>query len=280
MKNLLGVMQGRLSPPRNGRIQSFPIQTWREEFPKAQRCGLEIIEWIFEAEQWDQNPLMSAEGIQSINTLSQTTGVRVISVCADYFMDLPLLRVTQVQHDERLEMLKRLMVQCSRAGIQYIEIPFVDASAIHSPVEMEEVTQCIRTCAPLAEQLGLQICLETSLAPNPFAELLRRIDHPAVKVNYDIGNSASLGYNTRDELNTYGPWIATVHIKDRVKGGITVPLGTGNADFKATFERLSALRYQGPFIFQSARQGDEEQTLRSYMNFVKPFLNPLEVSLN
>jgi hypothetical protein len=28
--NQIGIMQGRLSPPRSGRIQSFPLGTWRE----------------------------------------------------------------------------------------------------------------------------------------------------------------------------------------------------------------------------------------------------------
>src|ERR1019366_7308791 len=101
----------------------------------------------------------------------------------------------------------------------YIEIPFVDNSAIQTPMELEDVARCIKDCAPLAHANKICLCLETSLAPEPFAQLLRRIDHPAAKVNYDIGNSASLGYDTREELAAYGLSIATVHIKDRVKGG-------------------------------------------------------------
>src|SRR4029077_18460372 len=113
---------------------------------------------------------------------------------------------------ERIEMVKRLIVRCSQAGIRYMEIPFVDASAIQTSAELEDVARCIRKCAPLAQQHDLSLCLETSLAPVPFLKLLRLIDHRAGKVNHDIGNSASLGYDTREELNTYGSWVATVHI--------------------------------------------------------------------
>ena len=45
----------------------------------------------------------------------------------------------------------------------------------------------------------------------------------------DIGNSASLGLNPLDEFEAFGDRILNVHVKDRVLGGTTVPLGLGNA---------------------------------------------------
>ncbi len=44
----VGIMQGRLSPPVGGRIQSFPVQTWADEFPRAREAGLASIECIYE----------------------------------------------------------------------------------------------------------------------------------------------------------------------------------------------------------------------------------------
>ena len=52
-------------------------------------------------------------------------------------------------------------------------------------------------------------------------------------INYDIGNSAALGYDSAEEISAYAPRILHVHVKDRVRGGTTVPLGTGNADLPA-----------------------------------------------
>ena len=37
-----------------------------------------------------------------------------------------------------------------------------------------------------------------------------------IKVNYDSGNSASLGYDPTDEFAAYGERVGSVHIKDRV----------------------------------------------------------------
>ena len=50
----------------------------------------------------------------------------------------------------------------------------------------------------------MELHLETSLNPQRFAELLAKVPHPMLKVNYDSGNSSSLGYHPRDEFAAYG----------------------------------------------------------------------------
>jgi L-ribulose-5-phosphate 3-epimerase len=61
-----------------------------------------------------------------------------------------------------------------------------------------------------------------------------------------------------------------VHIKDRVRGGSTVPLGTGDTDFKALFGCLEAVAYRGDFVLQVARgePGDEVPWARRNREFV------------
>ncbi len=42
----IGIMQGRLVPPINNRIQCFPRDNWRIEFEYAAKAHLDCIEWI------------------------------------------------------------------------------------------------------------------------------------------------------------------------------------------------------------------------------------------
>jgi L-ribulose-5-phosphate 3-epimerase len=77
--------------------------------------------------------------------------------------------------------------------------------------------------------------------------------HHYLKVTYDAGNSAALGYRPQEEFAAYGARIGSVHIKDRKCGGGTVVLGTGDTDFSAVFSGLKALHYTGDFILQVAR---------------------------
>ena len=75
-------------------------------------------------------------------------------------------------------------------------------------------------------------------------------------MNYDIGNSASLGYDTEEEITCYGSQITDVHIKDRTKGGGSVQLGTGDADIEKSLSLLAEIGYSGLFILQAYRDDD------------------------
>ena len=93
-----------------------------------------------------------------------------------------------------------------------------------------------------------------------FRSLLDKLPHPYLKANYDSGNSSSLGYDVREEIAAYGERIGSVHIKDRVRGGGTVPLGTGDAEIPVLLSELSRIGYKGDFVMQIAR-GEAGQEL-------------------
>jgi L-ribulose-5-phosphate 3-epimerase len=63
MQAVFGIMQGRLSPPEDGRFQSFPRRSWREELLRAREVGLNYIEWIYDDYGASCNPIASEEGI-------------------------------------------------------------------------------------------------------------------------------------------------------------------------------------------------------------------------
>jgi hexulose-6-phosphate isomerase len=97
------------------------------------------------------------------------------------------------------------------------------------------------------------------MGPAAFRSFLDEIEHPLVKVNYDSGNSSSLGFKPAEEFAAYGERIGSFHIKDRILGGKTVPLGQGDADFDSLRAGLIDINYQGDFVLQVARgqPGDE-----------------------
>ena len=248
-----GIMQGRLVPPDGGRLQSFPRARWSDEFALAASVPLSYIEWIYDAYGENINPLCTAEGEKDLLTLQRAHGVQLRSMCADWFMDFPLLRCSDEEQRLRQKFLTRLLKSADTVGITRIVLPFVDASRIDNSEDAKIVCRVLQQALPLAEETGIELHLETSLDPTMFAALLDCMQHPLVKVNYDIGNSASLGYSPAEEFAAYGMRIGSVHIKDRILGGGTVPLGQGNADFEDVFARLKLIGYSGDFTMQIAR---------------------------
>lgn len=273
----IGIMQGRLLPPQEGMYQFFPRANWATEFAYAEIAGIDSIEWIYDVYGEDANPISTEAGLDQVSALSQQHRVAVVSLCADYFMDRPLIRATPQEKNERVARLIWLASRCQNVGISRIVIPFVDNSSIRNEQELLEVTETLLKIIPVVDQIGVEIHLETSLSPRTFGRLLAKVPFKNLKVNYDSGNSASLGYKVADEFAAYGDRIGSVHIKDRVRGGGTVPLGEGDADIPNVMNGLKKLRYAGDFILQVARgtPGQEVEWARNNRNLVRSYLQPL-----
>lgn len=253
MINKIGIMQGRLLPRYQNRYQSHPLHYWQAEFYIARDLDFSQIEFILDFNDSHLNPLMSKAGIKEIQTLINATGVKVKSVCADYFMEAPFHSIHQQQSEE---ILKTLISNAADLGVIDIVIPCVDHSTLKNDTDMEMLIGSIHKILPFAEEQHININFETDLNPKRFKELLNHFDSNNIKVNYDIGNSSSLGFNPQEEFDAYGEYISDLHIKDRVLNGGSVELGKGNADFDTIFQRLQQLNFQGNIIMQSARELD------------------------
>ncbi len=265
----LAVMQGRLSPPEDGRIQCFPRATWKEEFARAKESGVPAIEWIDDTYGADINPLRTESGVRELRSLMREHGVRIPSVCADSFMEQPLVRCTDDEHRRRLELLRLLIRRAALLGAGHIGIPLLDNAALRTPEEIASVAASLQSVVPLLASERIELHIESSLKPADLASLIGRIGSPLVRVTYDMGNSASLGYDPREEFAAYGALVGSVHIKDRKNGGGTVPPGTGDTDFASVAAQLNAVAFRGLFTLQVARgeTGKEVQTIRSYAEF-------------
>jgi hexulose-6-phosphate isomerase len=268
----IGIMQGRLSPRIDGKIQAYPAKTWQKEFEIAQEIGYAAIEWIVE-KPLEVNALMSKSGMQEIKEIILKTGVRIDFICADIFMQQPLIRMSQEIREENKKYLKNILVNAKEVGAIGVEIPFVDASSIKSESEINELISCMQEAFELAKEIGMKISLETDLNPTSFKELLDRINLNHVQANYDIGNSASLGFDPIEEINAIGKRILNVHVKDRKFGSTTVPLGTGDADIKLSLSRLSEINYLGGITMQAARGTDDIEVAKSQLKYTLEIIN-------
>jgi L-ribulose-5-phosphate 3-epimerase len=266
-------MQGRLSPPIEGKIQAFPMKTWRKEFRSAKECGFDLIDWIIETRDLEKNPLMNGSGLAEIKRLGEETGVKVGAVCADYFMEYPLIRCSEEERKERLEKVLLFARRLSAAGIPYMEFPLVDNSAIQTEDELRQLIEMFSPIMDKLQSLNVTIAFETSLPPERLKNFFEKLNHPVAKANYDMGNSASLGYKPKDELLAYGKYVVTVHVKDRIRGGGTVPLGTGDTDFDTCFAMLAKIEYKGPYILQAARGEEEISWNKKNKDFVLNYLS-------
>ena len=270
----IGFMQGRLCPMLDGKIQAFPWRDWRVEFPAAQRLNVGLMEWTLDHDRLAENPLITPDGRAEIREISSKHRVRVQSLTGDIFMQAPFWKVSGALREERLGELDLVLDACADLGIRFVVVPLVDNGSMSSGGEEDAVIDAVNVRADRLRRDGLVIAFECDYAAADLARFISRFPADVCGINFDIGNSAALGYDTAEHLDAYGERIVNVHIKDRVLGGTTVPLGLGNADIPGTLHALVSSGYRGAYILQTARaqDGDHEGALGRYFQSTRQWL--------
>lgn len=271
-----GFMQGRLSPVIDGKIQAFPAQYWRDEFPAAQAIGFPFIEWTLDQADLHQNPLMTDSGRAEIARLSQAHHLSVVAITGDCFMQAPfwkksdLAETTALQHD-----FLAIAAAAAKVGAQVIVVPLVDGGRLENAEQEARLLVFMREAGPVLAGLGVRISFESDFEPARLARFISRLDPETFGINYDLGNSASLGFDPVEEWLAYGERVIHVHLKDRLRGGTTVPLGTGAVDFTRVFKAIHESGYSGKFVMQAARavDGDHSGALVRYAEFCSTLMH-------
>ena len=268
----IGVMQGRLSPRPAGKLQEFPWHSYAAEFAAAARLGFHSIEWIFEAPRFEENPLWTEAGREEIRELTATSGVRVQSVCADYFMVHRLAGEGALALSQNRDVLADLIVATNAIGADRILIPLLETSAVDTPELKREVAISLKSVAEIAERYGVTLGLEMEIPGAEYAKLVQSVGSPRVRAYYDTGNSTAQGADIATDIVPILPLLHAVHIKDRVRGGGSKPLGTGDTNFQGFFPALLRAGFRGDFVLQHYFEHQPELEAERSLSFVQQLL--------
>ena len=112
------------------------------------------------------------------------------------------------------------------------------------------VTESLRSLAARAKERKVVVCMETHDSwcdPAHVAEVMRRVNHPNIAVNWDIMHPVrSAHVSMEDAFKTLKPWIKHIHFHD---GSVDpqdfklVPIGEGGIDHRTAVRLLKSMRY-------------------------------------
>ena len=263
-------MQGRLSPLVQGRIQAFPHEHWRQEFPIANNAKFSKIEWTIDSIKFDKNPLLTKAGQNEICAISTKYNVAIPSVTCDYFMENPPWKQNELDIESDIN---RIIQGMSTVGANVLVIPLVDNSSVKSnpSISLQFFLNMIKNL----DANEVKIAFEVDLNASETVNFINEFPEEYFGINYDIGNSAALGHEPLEELTAYGKRVINVHVKDRVLGGTTVRLGCGDADFSTVTKYLQNIEYNGNYIMQTARsiEGEHFEELSKNIFFFQKYLS-------
>lgn len=274
MTHKIGFMQGRLCDTVDGKIQAFPWLDWESEFLVADSIGMRLMEWTLDQERLYENPLMTSVGQERIRTLCDCFSVSIPSLTGDCFMQAPFWKASgQIVKDLQNDFVA-VVSACHALGIGMIVIPLVDNGRLETRKQEDELVTFLLYQEDYLRSSRVKVIFECDFIPLECARFIQRLPSDLFGINYDIGNSAALGFDPKEEFGFYGHRIANVHVKDRILGGSTVALGDGNAQFEVVFEELARIGYLGNFILQTARATDYNhgQTLCLYRDMTNAWM--------
>ncbi len=252
----VGFMQGRLVDCVNDKIQAFPWRDWKDEIPVAAAIGLNLMEWTLDQERLYKNPLMTADGQEEIKRICHKYDVSIPSLTGDCFMQAPFWKASGKSRTELQSDFLAICTACTAIGISIVVVPLVDNGRLETIEQENILVDWLLTQQSFLKANNLRVIFESDFTPGNLSRLIARLPANQFGINYDMGNSAALGFNPAEEFVSYGKRVVNVHVKDRVLKGNSVPLKTGDTDFDAVFSALAQHNYQGNYILQTARAAD------------------------
>jgi len=277
---MLGIMSGRLSPKIDNCIQAFPHHSWEKEFSIAKSFGFQVIEWIYEDKNKENNPILSKNGTERLLKLSKEFNISLNSIVLDNLM-VEKLYGDPIKVQNTILNIERLLISAYYAKIRIVELPLMGKASLVNDKNRIDAIRYLKYPIKLAEALNITLVFELDLAPKTLLSFIKSLSSKNVGINYDMGNSAIFGFDPSEEIETYGDFIKNVHIKDGVFANSTVPLGNGDTNFDLVFALLKKHKYNGDFILQCAREDLDESdpkrkindTIRDYLIFLQPKLD-------
>jgi sugar phosphate isomerase/epimerase len=119
------------------------------------------------------------------------------------------------------------------------------------------IVRMLQATASTAADAGVVMGLENSLSPADNKKLVDLVDHPAVRVYYDLHNMAHYGHGDQaiPGVKLLGrERICMVHVKN----GKSLLEEPGPIDWPAAFRALNEIQYDGWYIYETGHDSTED----------------------
>jgi sugar phosphate isomerase/epimerase len=206
-------------------------------------------------------PLRRPEVQKSYRRASKQTGVAVASLALGLLNDIPL------KSDPRAEQWVADGVEvCKAMHLKVMLVPFFGNGDVRGDkAGTDAVVAAFKRLAPQAEKAGVILGVESWLNADQHVEILQRVDSPAVRVYYDMGNSQKMGYDICQEIRFLGKRICEFHAKD-----YDDLYGKGTTNFPAVRKAMDDIGYRGWIQIEGVKLPlGVEESVRYDLNYLR-----------
>jgi len=238
---------------RNGSLGTDPLAA----IEAAAQLGYDSVELDIGAD-YAETIMWQAEGRRSLYDASRDNDCEIASLCLGAFWEISPASRDEYVRAEASELTTTSAAFATELGAQWMLLPVTPGG---DEVDHDECSQRwieeISAVAPVAEDLGVQYCLENvgrgcGKSAADLLQLVLGIDSPAVGIYYDIGNAVAFDNDPAGEIEQLGELIRIVHVKDR-EGDL---LGEGIVPIEACIRALVGIGYDGYLVLETPATDD------------------------
>ena len=266
-------MLGRLSAKYNKPLQSFPSETWSEEFDRAISLKLDCLEWVEDGLSDSANPLFSSKGRERLLKLQQDKKISIDSICCHSFISGGLISSNKIARKQWIERLQLMLEWAKEIGSKAIVIPLMEGSTINNSIKENIFLDSMNQIK--SNNNDVKILLETDLRAEHLLEMLQKLNQDSFGLVYDLGNATQLQYDIYQDIQLLHNVIGEVHFKDKDLNN-SYRLGSGETNFKLAEKALRDFKWEGRCILETPIFNEWQIEANHNVAFTKKFISTLK----
>ncbi len=226
------------------------VEIPREVFARAAKAGAEGVE-IDYASPALATALGQAEHVKELTVAAKRSGLALAGLRLSCLREQPSLIGRPEVIETTQELLLRALGCAAEAGAAMVVLPFYGKNTIEVEGELDRAADALLEMADHAEEAGVVLAVETTLAFHQQEYLLTRVGNTGdVRVSCNAAVALSRKMDVATGLRQLGAGaIALVRLQDvrmaeNEPPDFDVPLGEGDVDFRAVAQALHAVGYE------------------------------------
>lgn len=212
-------------------------------------------------------------GAAALRDEAQRAGTAISSFSLAIYRPVNFAQGDEAKRQEGVQLVSTALRACGKVGGAAVLLPHFDRERLDVSTEEEHrFVEGLRQVAPVAEQTGVAIAIETSFSAAQLVRIVDAVGSAKVGVYQDLANAIIYGQDPVQTLRTLGRRVVMLHVKDTAEGGGNCPLGEGRVDWPACRAAVSEIGYDGWFVLETPAGDDPVAGAERYLDFTKRWL--------
>jgi sugar phosphate isomerase/epimerase len=214
-------------------------------------------------------------GAAQVRAMAERAKTQVSSFSLAIYRAVNFAQEDEAKRREGVELVSAALRACRNVGGVggvAVLLPHFDQERLDvSGEEEERFAEGLRRVAPVAEETGVAIAIETSCSAAQLLRIVDAVGSPKVGVYQDLANAVIYGQDPAATVRALGPRIVMLHVKDTPGKG-QAPLGEGVVDWAACRAAVREIGYDGWFVLETPPGDDAVEAASRYLDFTRRWL--------